>query len=92
MIAMTAFRRMSHDFACLAVTHGGGGATTVSVQSLHIRRLLTGFRIFQGVSVDHAQTIGSTNKLIEPVEAGVSRPNIWSRKRRSGCAPTLNGP
>ena len=28
MIAMTAFRRMSHDFACLAVTHGGGGATT----------------------------------------------------------------
>jgi hypothetical protein len=28
MIGMTAFRRLSHDFAGLAVRHGGGGTST----------------------------------------------------------------
>src|SRR5262249_61977835 len=65
MIGLTAFRTMSHGFACLAEWRQGGGATTVSVDRLHmpsgldsLRRLPVPWQqlieSIDQVSVDHA--------------------------------------
>jgi len=60
MIGMTVFRRMSHDFACLAEWHGGGGCPTVSVHRLHMRSTLDSLR---GLPIPRQQLIESIDQV-----------------------------
>src|SRR5262249_132680 len=95
MIGMTAFRPISHEFACLAARHDDSGNTTVSVDRLHMPLTLDSLRgppiprqhlteSIDRVSIDHAL------EHVAQVRVGLDAVHLARFNQRTECRPPLS--
>src|SRR5262249_9118777 len=95
MIGMTAFRSISHEFACLAVRHDASRNTTVSVDRLHMPSALDRLRrppiprqqlieSIDRVSIDHAL------EHVAQVGVGLDAAHLAGLDERAERRPSLS--
>src|SRR5215470_12757541 len=95
MIGMTAFRAISHEFACLTARHDGSGNTTVSVDRLHMPSALDSLR---GLPIPRQQLVESIDRIsvdhalehVAQVGVGLDAVHLARFDQRAECRPSFS--